>query len=139
MQRLYSFVQRESGVLVLKCKKLCLQEMGKLYRCWILVSSVYRIKKLEKIMPFLRAQLEKITRGKKLLILLCCDTFIFIFAGLFSNFIVFGNIRNINFYVFVPYLCAQIIVLFFSKYYRLRISDGSLDLVFKSVTSLLLN
>lgn len=88
-------------------------------------------------MPFLRAQLEKITRGKKLFILLFCDAFVFIFAGLFSSFIVFGNIRNINFYVFVPYICAQIIVLILSKYYRLRISDGSLDLVFKSVTSLL--
>ena len=33
-------MQRESGVLVLKCKKLCLQEMEKMYRCWILVDSV---------------------------------------------------------------------------------------------------
>ena len=88
-------------------------------------------------MPFLRAQLEKITRGEKLFILLFCDTFVFICAGLFSNFIVFGNIQDIDYSIFVPYLCAQIIILFFSKYYRLRISDGSLDLVFKSVTSLL--
>lgn len=87
-------------------------------------------------MPVIKSKLEKISRREKFIVLLLCDFFTFLIAGLFANFIVFGSVRNINPYIFLPYVFAQLLILWLTKYYRLRISDGSVDLIFKAITSL---
>ena len=87
-------------------------------------------------MPVINSKLEKISRKEKFIVLLVSDFITFVIAGLLANFILFGTVRIINPYISVPYVSAQLLILWLSKYYRLRISDGSVDLIFKAITSL---
>ena len=80
--------------------------------------------------------LEKTSRKQKFLILFLCDILTFICMGLFSQFLVFGNIRSLDIPIFVSYISAQLLVLLLTKYYRIRISDSSVDLIFKACVSL---
>ena len=57
--------------------------------------------------------------------------------GIVSQFIVFGSIRSMNLPVFISYMCAQLLILLLTKYYRIRISDSSVDLIFKACIALL--
>ena len=56
--------------------------------------------------------------------------------GVASHFLVFGNIRTISLPIFLSYIGAQLLVLVLSKYYRIRISDSSVDLIFRACVSL---
>ncbi len=83
-----------------------------------------------------KLNLEKTSKKQKFIILFVCDLFTFACMGLFSHFLVFGNIRGIDLPVFITYVGLQLLILIFSKYYRIRISDSSVDLIFKACISL---
>lgn len=87
-------------------------------------------------MPVLRSKLEKISQTKKYCVLCACDIITFLIMGLFASFLVTGLLRDISFVFFVAYIFAQIVTLTIFKYYRLRISDGSVDLIYRAVIAL---
>lgn len=88
-------------------------------------------------MPFLnKTSLEKTSSKQKFFILFFCDILTFVCMGVFTHFLITGNIRTIDLCIFVPYVCAQLIALVFVKYYRIRISDGSVDLILRACIAL---
>lgn len=80
--------------------------------------------------------LEKTSRKQKFFILFLCDILTFVCMGVVSHFLVFGNVRTINLPIFITYISAQLLVLLLTKYYRIRISDSSVDLILKACVSL---
>lgn len=81
-------------------------------------------------------KLEKTSKTQKFFILFICDILTFGCMGIASQFIIFGSIRTINIPVFLSYMAAQLVVLILSKYYRIRISDSSVDLILKACLAL---
>ena len=84
-----------------------------------------------------KINLEKTSKKQKFIILFVCDILTFGCMGIVSQFIVFGSIRSMNLPVFISYMCAQLLILVLTKYYRIRISDSSVDLIFKACIALL--
>ena len=82
-------------------------------------------------------KLEKSSKAQKFFILFLCDILTFGCMGIVSQFIIFGSIRTINIPVFLSYMGAQLLVLLLTKYYRIRISDSSVDLIFRACLALL--
>ena len=81
-------------------------------------------------------KLEKTSKTQKFFILFICDILTFGCMGIASQFIIFGSIRTINIPVFLSYMASQLVVLLLSKYYRIRISDSSVDLILKACLAL---
>ncbi len=81
-------------------------------------------------------KLEKTSKTQKFFILFLCDILTFGCMGIVSQFIIFGSIRTINIPVFLSYMGAQLLVLTLTKYYRIRISDSSVDLIFRACLAL---
>ncbi|MCR4939009.1 MAG: polysaccharide biosynthesis protein [Treponemataceae bacterium] len=90
-------------------------------------------------MPFVvKIGLEKKTRKQKFFILFVCDILTFVCMGVFTQFLIAGNIRSIDIYIFAAYICAQLLALVLMKYYRIRISDGSVDLIFRACVAIVI-
>ncbi len=85
---------------------------------------------------FDKNKLEKTSKTQKFFILFLCDILTFGCMGIVSQFIIFGSIRTINIPVFLSYMGAQLLVLTLTKYYRIRISDSSVDLIFRACLAL---
>ncbi len=84
-------------------------------------------------MPLInKTSLERISKKHKFFILFFCDILTFVCMGVFTHFLIFGSIRTINVPMFASYICAQLLALVFMKYYRIRISDSSVDLIFRA-------
>ena len=89
-------------------------------------------------MPLLSKNLEKISRTQKFIILFYCDILTFICMGVFTQFLIVGSIRTINVPMFAAYIGTQLLVLILMKYYRIRISDSSVDLILRATLSLVI-
>lgn len=82
--------------------------------------------------------LEGKSANQKKLILLLVDIITFGIAGILTRFLVTGVIHTERAYLFIIYVALQIGVLAVSKYYRIRLSDSSVDLILRAIGSLLL-
>ena len=89
-------------------------------------------------MPFKsKVSLEKISQKRKFVILVLCDLLTFICAGIVSQFLITGTVRSVNILVFSFYVIAQFFALSFVKYYKIRISDGSVDLILRASVAII--
>lgn len=85
-----------------------------------------------------RTVLEKTSVSSKILILIIVDIITFLCMGLISQFLVAGNIHSLNFAQLCVEMILQIVVLALLKYYLIRLSDSSIDLILRAASGLLI-
>lgn len=85
-----------------------------------------------------QALLERTSVSSKIVILILVDVVTFMFMGLLTQFLVVGNINSINFVQLCLEIAIQIAVLAIMKYYLIRLSDSSVDLIMRGSCGILI-
>lgn len=85
-----------------------------------------------------RSRLEGTTILSKVIILVVVDVITFICMGLLTQFLVTGNIHSINLIQLAMEIVVQIAVLFIMKYYLIRLSDSSVDLILRGSSGIMI-
>lgn len=78
-----------------------------------------------------REFLERTTILSKIVILVLVDVITFMVLGLFTQFLVAGQVNTINLMQLCIQIAIQIAVLAVMKYYMIRLSDSSVDLIMR--------
>lgn len=85
-----------------------------------------------------REFLERTTVLSKIVILILVDVITFMFMGLLAQFLVAGNVNSLNFVQLCVEIAIQIAVLGVMKYYLIRLSDSSVDLILRGTCGVLI-
>ncbi|MBQ0166914.1 MAG: polysaccharide biosynthesis protein [Treponema sp.] len=85
-----------------------------------------------------RSRLEGTTILSKVIILVVVDVITFLCMGLLSQFLVAGDIHSINLIQLAMEIVVQIAVLFIMKYYLIRLSDSSVDLILRGSSGIMI-